>query len=94
VWVSEFGFTGTVNTTPATAWSNLSRFIKWMEGNGAISRYAIFAARIGGHEPWADPRPKGEYTYHPMCRFMDGGLTYLGDQYRQVPGLCATMGGP
>lgn len=56
VWVTEFAFsTGGGMRSEDAAWQETSKFIQWMDLDPMVTRYAFFAARIWGDEPWAPP---------------------------------------
>ncbi len=55
VWVTEFSFSPTSPSSPSGALQEQQTFINWMISQPKIKRYAWFASRINGNEPWSLP---------------------------------------
>lgn len=76
IWVTEFSFMTQNQRTQEQAWQEDAKFIQWMESEPMIKRYAFFAARIYGTEPWAFP-----VGWNTSLLNQDGTLTFWGLRY-------------
>lgn len=55
IWVTEFSFSPTPPSSPEGALQQQKEFTDWMVSQPMIKRYAWFASRINGNEPWSLP---------------------------------------
>lgn len=76
VWVTEFSFSPTAPSSPSQALQEANTFITWMNHQTVVTRYAWFASKIQGSEPWALA------TFHtPIVDWNNGTLTSFGMMY-------------
>lgn len=77
VWVSEFNFgLEGGRRSEIAAWAQAQVFIDWMNAMPAVSRFAWFASRVNGSEPWAAPLGWNTSLLNP-----DDSLTFWGLHY-------------
>ncbi len=80
VWVTEFSFAMTAPNTPSQSVQEAQTFIRWLEGESLITRFAWFASRIQGTEAWL---PTDVDT--PLIDWASGNLALYGNMYRPFP---------
>lgn len=79
VWVTEFGFFTQNARTQDAAWNEADKFIRYLNSDPMVRRYAWFAARVFGDEDWMQGIPAG---YYSSLLDRDGNLTFWGGKYK------------
>ncbi|GEM_PF-1979246 len=90
IWVTEYGFLANncsgLNCNWTTAVSALNSYTDWLQTRPKVKRYAWFASRISGTEPWW---PSELYTTrliqcpdHPNVSCIPGSLSPFGTAYQ------------
>jgi hypothetical protein len=75
VWVTEFAFLPELGVT-----QKLREFCAWMQAEPMVTRYAWFATRMSGHEPWS----LGPDSNTGLIDYESGELTDYGEAYSQL----------